>query len=143
MPGPLTDARPAICEAITAHFLAHPAHAFVTGTGGRFGFAKAVQGWPYPRAVFFFVDAAPADTFTERTDDVLIQISVWATTAVVAMRLSSHAYSLFENQPLSAAGILPFRLHRDTPVPTMDESDTTTTLWQSGITLAGRVQTTL
>ncbi len=141
MPGPLTDARPAICEAIAAHFLANPTHPFVTGTGGRFGFGKAVQGWAYPRAVFFFVDDSPEDTFTERNDDVLIQISVWATTAMAAMGLASYAYSLFENQPLLATGIKPFRLHRDAPVPTMDESDGTATLWQSGITLAGLVQT--
>jgi hypothetical protein len=130
-------------KAIVAHFNAHPTHGFATGIGGRFAYAKAVQGWAYPRSVFFFVDASPEDTWTERSDDVLIQFSVWATTAGAAEDLASLAYSLFEGQPLVAAGVLPFRLHRDSPVPTMDESDTTTTLWQSGITLAGRVQTTL
>jgi hypothetical protein len=127
-------------KAIVAHFNANAAHGFYTGIGGRFAYAKAVQSWAYPRAVFFFVDDGVADTWTERGDDLLIQFSVWATTAGAAEDLASLAYGLFEGQEMAAAGILPFRLYRDTPVPTMDESDTTTTLWQSGITLAGLVQ---
>jgi len=138
---PRTDVRPMVRKSIVARFNANPMHPFVTGIGGRFAYAKAIQGWALPRAVFFFVDDGVADTFTERVDDVLIQISVWASTAGAAEDLASLAYGLFEGQPLAAAGIAPFRLHRDAPVPTMDESETTTTLWQSGITLAGLVQT--
>lgn len=135
------DLRPLVRKAIVARFQANPTHGFVTGVGGRFAYASAVQGWAYPRAVFFFVDAQVKDTWTERADDVLVQFSVWAKTAGAAEDLASLAYDLFEEQEMAAAGLIPFRLVRDMPVPTMDESDGTTSLWQSGITLAGLVQT--
>lgn len=86
------------------------------------------------------MDAPDASTWTERAVDVLVQFSVWAKTAGAAMNLASLAYDLFEEQEMSTVGLIPFRLVRDTPVPTMDESDGTTALWQSGITLAGLVQ---
>lgn len=135
------DVRPMVRKAVIARFNANPTHAFVVGVGGRFAYAKAPQDWPLPYAVFFFVDAQEKDTFTERADDVLIQFSVWAETAGEAEDLASLAYGLFENQTMTITGLVPFRLHRDTPVPTMDESDGTTSLWQSGICLTGLVQT--
>lgn len=136
-----TDVRPMARKAIISRFNASPASAFYSAIGGRLAYIKAPQGWELPYATFFFVDASPTDTFTERVDDVLVQISVWAPTAGAAEDISSLAYGLFENQLLTVTGLAPFRLHRDMPVPTMDESDGETSLWQSGITLAGIVQT--
>lgn len=135
------DPRPLVRKAIIARFNAAPASAFYSAVGGQFAYIKAPQDWGLPYATFFFVDASPTDTFTERVDDVLVQISVWAPTAGAAEDISSLAYGLFENQSLAVPGLAPFRLHRDMPVPTMDESDGETSLWQSGITLAGIVQT--
>ncbi len=136
-----TDLRPMVRKALDAQFNATPASAFFTAVGGRLAYAKAPQDWPLPYATFFFVSVDPADTFTERTDDVLIQISVWADAADAAEDIASLAYGLFEHQEMSAAGIAPFQLYRDAPVPTMDEGDGITSLWQSGVTLAGLVET--
>lgn len=134
------DLRPLVAKAIVARFNANPTHGFFTGVGGRFAFGAAAQGWALPYSVFFFVDASPEDTWTERADDVLVQLSVWAKTASEAMNLASLAYDLFEEQEMVAAGLIPFRLVRDTPVPTMPDPDSTTVLWQSGICLTGIVQ---
>lgn len=136
-----TDVRPMVRRAIMARFNANPMHAFYTGVGGHLTYASAAQGSALPYAVFFFVDAHSKDSWTERCDDVLVQISIWAKTAGVAEDLASLAYDLFENQEMTATGLIPFRLLRDTPVPTMDESNGTTALWQSGICLTGLVQT--
>ncbi len=136
-----SDVRPLLRKALFAHFQAHTGHAFYTGVDGRLAYLRAPERAPYPRAVFSFVDADPEDTWTERNDDVLIQISVWATSADAAENLASAAYDLFEGQSMAASGLLPFRLRRDTSVPTMDESDGKTTLYQSGITLTGLVET--
>lgn len=136
-----SDVRPMVIQAVNALFDANPAHAFVTGVGGRFAFNEAVQGWSLPYSVFFVIDDLNKDTFSERLDNVLIQFSVWAKTGVAALKLASLAYGLFEGQEMTADGVEPFRLHRDMPVPLMDESDGTTKLYQAGICLTGLVQT--
>lgn len=136
-----SDVRPMVIQAVNALFDANPAHAFVTGIGGRFAFEDALQGWALPYSVFFVIDDTGKDTFTERLDNVLVQISVWAPTAIAALKLASSAYDLFEMQEMAAPGVVNFRLHRDTPVPLMNESDGTTSLYQAGICLTGLVQT--
>lgn len=138
---PHADVRVLIRKALDDHFVAHQDHAFFAGVEGRLSYCEGLQGWPLPYAVFFFVDTEPEDTFTERNDHVSIQISVWAQTAGEAEGLAAAAYDLFENQELTADGLQSFRLQRDTPVPTMPETDGETPLWQSGICLAGLVQT--
>lgn len=134
------DLRPLIVKAIIARFDANQTHGFVTGVGGRFTFGRAVQGWPLPYSVFFFVDVPDASTWTECAADVLVQFSVWAATSGAAMNLASLAYDLFEEQEMSATGLIPFQLVRDTPVPTLPDPDSTTIIWQSGICLTGMVQ---
>ena len=136
-----TDVRPMVIEAVNTLFDANPTHPFVTGIGGRFNFEDAMQGWALPYSVFFVIDDLNKDTFSERLDNVLVQFSVWAKTPVAALKLSSLAYGLFEMQEMTAPGVVPFRLHRDTPVPLMNESDGTTPLFHSGICLTGLVQT--
>lgn len=138
---PRSDVRPLVRKALVARFNAHQTHAFAAGIGGRFAYAKAVQGWALPYAAFFFVGADPEDSWSERGDEVTIQISVWAKTAGQAEDLASAAFDLFESQTMSLAGIADFELYRSGIVPTMDESDETTVIWQAGIELAGLVQT--
>lgn len=136
-----SDVRTKLRTAIISRYKADTTHAFYTGTGGRLTYVSAPSGQSLPFAVFTFIGCDPDDTFTERADDVLLQISVWAATSAAAETLASAAADLFEGHRFTAAGIGDVELYRTGVVPTMDESDAGVSLWQSGIELSCTVQT--
>lgn len=52
--------------------------AFSTSIGGRLYKGRAPQGTVWPYAVYFVVSDVPADTFTDKIEEVLIQFSVFS-----------------------------------------------------------------
>lgn len=141
MGAPLSDVRTKVRKAVMAQYKADLAHPFYVGTGGRLAYISAQSGWALPFAVFSFIGCDPADTFTERADELDIQISVWAVSSAGAEDLASAAFSLFEGHILPVAGLGNLEFYRTGVVPTMDESASGISIWQSGIELSGLVQT--
>lgn len=136
-----SDVRTKVRKAVIAQFKADTTHPFYTGTGGRLAYVSAPSGWALPFAVFSFIGCDPADSLTERADDLDIQISVWAATSAAAEDLASAAFDLFEGRIATVDGLGTVEFYRTGVVPTMDESDSGVSLWQSGIEISGLVQT--
>jgi hypothetical protein len=62
----------------TAIFSKAAGSGFSTAIGGRFYKGRAPQGVTWPYAIYFVVTDMPADTFTERLEDCVVQFSVFS-----------------------------------------------------------------
>lgn len=134
------DVRPLVQQGLITLFKSDLNDAFYKGVQGRLGYVSAPSTWVLPYALFFFINGSEADSWSEQIEDLSIQISIWAQSSGEAQALASAAMKRFAGQRITVDGLMPFGLHRQNAIPTMDESDSGVVLWQSGIELGCSVQ---
>jgi len=66
---------------LMTYFNAAPHNSFYTDIGGRLYNTYAPEGTTLPYAVFQHISSRPDDTFTEKLDDILIQFTIFPTSA--------------------------------------------------------------
>jgi hypothetical protein len=115
----------------TAIFSKISGSAFETSIGGRLYQGAVPKGqnpqWPY--SVFFGVSDVPADTFTEKLEDVYVQFSVFSSGASTgeAHDTVANLRALFDDATLSITGNVHLMMQRvggdPTPRPVFDDTE--------------------
>jgi hypothetical protein len=77
-----------------------------TAIGGRLFESMAPEGVELPYVVYFLVADAPADTFKDQLDDVLIQFSLFSdqSSSTEVKDLYGHLKTLYDDCALTVAG---------------------------------------
>ena len=91
----------------TALFTKFTGSAFSTSIGGRLYKVGAKQNPTWPYAVYFVVTDSPADTFTDRIEDVLIQFSVFSNDPSSTSEIEdivTNLKALYDNCSLTISG---------------------------------------
>lgn len=97
-----------------------------TAIGGRLFKGRAPEATVYPYAVFYLVSDTPADTFTDKIDNVLVQFSLFSETpsSSEVEDLYTHLKTLYDDCSLTVAGRTVIWMVRENAM-LMVEDDTT------------------
>jgi hypothetical protein len=125
-------------KAIHAKFIAAPANAFYTDTGGRLEYGKAPESWSDNFAVMQALSIEPDDVFGGIIEDVYFQISVFSSVRATCWSLIDKCKSLFNNTTLTVTGHYPATLHRETQTPPM--WDEKANIYQATIDFTCKIQ---
>lgn len=80
--------------------------AFLTAVGGRFHKGRPPQSLAWPYAVYYIISDVPADTFTEKIEDVIVQFSVFskASGTTEILDIVSALQALFDDATMAVTG---------------------------------------